>query len=77
MIKPKYEIGYIFKDRLGYTYEVIDRKFDGKDLIYFGRNTEAGVIFVLPEKEIDHLVEGANIQYTRSRGKIKRIWLNY
>ena len=72
MIKPKYEIGYIFTDRLGYIYEVIDRKFDGKDLIYYARNTEAGVIFVLPEKEIDHLVGGANIQHTRrSRGKVE------
>lgn len=60
MINPKYEIGYIFRDRIGYTYEVIDRKFDGKDLIYFARNTDAGVIFVLPEKEIDHLVGREN-----------------
>lgn len=60
MNKPKYSIGYIFKDRLGYTYEVIDRTFDGKELIYYARSIDAGVIFVSPEKEIDHLVGGAN-----------------
>ena len=67
MIKPKYAIGYIFKDRLGYTYEVIDRIFDGKDLIYFARSIDAGVIFVLPEKEIDLLVGGANAKKPRKK----------
>ena len=51
MIKPKYAIGYIFKDRLGYTYEVIDRIFDGKELIYHARSIDAGVIFVCLRKK--------------------------
>ena len=67
MINPKYAIGYNFKDRIGYTYVVVDRKFEGKDWVYFARNTEAGVIFVLPEKEIDHLVGGANAKKPRKK----------
>lgn len=68
MIKPKYEIGYRFKDRLGYTYEVIDRIFDGEDLIYHARVIDAGgVIFVLPEKELDKLVGGANAKKPRKK----------
>ena len=67
MIKPKYEIGYIFKDKRGYTYEVIARLFDGKDLIYYARSIDAGVIFVLPEKEISLLVGGANAKKSRKK----------
>lgn len=67
MINPKYEIGYIFKDKRGYTYEVIDRNFNGSVLIYFVRSIDSGIVFVWLEGEIDNLIGGANAKKPRKK----------
>lgn len=67
MIEPKYEIGYIFKDKKGYTFEIIDRTFDGSLLVYFVRSVDSGIIFVWLEKDIDYLLGGKNAKKPRKK----------
>lgn len=67
MIKPKYEIGYSFKGKRGNTYEVIDRTFDGYEMIYCARNIDIGNIIHCLEKDIDSLLGGANAKKPRKK----------
>ena len=67
MIKPKYEIGYRFKDSRDFEFEVIERNYTNSTLLYYVLNLNTGVVGRLLEFEIDKLVGGENAKKPRKK----------
>jgi len=67
MIKPKYEIGYVYINSQGFDFEIIDREFDGKDFIYYVKDLTLGFIGELTEKELYCILGGKNAKKPRKK----------
>lgn len=67
MIKPKYEIGYRFRDSRDNEFEVIERNYTNSTIIYYVENLRTGFVSCLLEFEIDKLVGGANAKKPRKK----------
>lgn len=69
MIKPKYEIGYRFKDSRDFEFEVIEKNWTNSTIIYYVCNLNTGVIAPMLEFEIDKLIGGANAKNAKKPRK--------
>lgn len=67
MIKPKYEIGYRFKDSRKNEYEILERQWNGSIILYAVIDTNTGFINILTEASIDILIGGANAKKPRKK----------
>lgn len=67
MNKPKYEIGYRFKDSRDFEFEIIEKNYTNFGIIYYVLNLNTGVVGCLLEFEIDKLVGGANAKKPRKK----------
>ena len=67
MIKPKYEIGYRFKDSRAGEFEVIEKNYTNSGIIYYVLNLNNGVVSPVPEPLIDKLVGGVNAKKPRKK----------
>ena len=68
MIKPKYAIGYRFKDsRANCEFEVIEKNYTNSGIIYYVLNLNNGVVGPLPEQVIDNILGGANAKKQRKK----------
>lgn len=68
MIKPKYEIGYSFKDsRVNCEFEVIEKNYTNSGIIYYVLNLNTGVVSPVPEHVIDNIVGGVNAKKPRKK----------
>ena len=67
MIKPKYEIGYRFKDSRDYEFEVIEKNYTNSGIIYYVLNLNIGVLSPVPEQVIDNILGGANAKKPRKK----------
>ena len=67
MIKPKYEIGYRFKDSRDYEFEIIEKNYTNSGIIYYVLNLNIGVISPVPEQVIDNILGCANAKKPRKK----------
>ena len=67
MIKPKYAIGYRFKDRRDCEFEVIEKNCTNYGIIYYVLNLNIGVVSPVPEQVIDNILGGANAKKPRKK----------
>ena len=67
MIKPKYEIGYRFKDSRDNEFEVIEKNYTNSGIIYYVLNLNIGVVSPVPEQVIDNILGGTNAKKTRKK----------
>ena len=67
MIKPKYAIGYRFKDSRDFEFEVIERQWNGGIFLYSVININTGFIKILTEDSIDNILGGVNAKKPRKK----------
>lgn len=67
MIKPKYEVGYVYTNSQGFDFEIIEKNFTGSIVIYYVKDLTLGFIGILTEKELDHILGGSNAKKPRKK----------